>query len=206
MASLTAFWSSFSLIWCTVPRMRGQWWITVFAAMAVWPSLGHAENLVKDVKKAVERGTLDQAGTKPFHLKAVLAPSFDRDKDSGRTGEVEIWWASPTQWKREVRSSEFHQIEIVDAAHDWQKNEGDYFPEWLREIAVELIKPVPPLDQVLEQVKTAEVRRMGPMTNLSWTTTTGTAEVKNILRSWVALQDSTGLLLICRWFRMGRRV
>jgi hypothetical protein len=180
--------------------MRGRRWITVFAAMVVWPTLGHAENLVKDVKKAVERSTLDQAGTKPFHLRAALAPSFERDQESGRTGEVEIWWESPTRWKREVRSPAFHQIEIVDGARDWQKNEGDYFPEWLRETAVELIKPVPPLDQVLEQVKTAEVRRMGPMTNLSWTTTSGTAEVKNILRSWIAWQDSTGLLLYAGGF------
>jgi TonB-like protein len=176
-------------------RMCTQWWITVFVAMVVWPTLGHAEDLVKEVKKAVERSTLDQAGTKSFHLKAVLAPSFERDKESGRTGEVEIWWASPTQWKREVRSPGFHQIEIVDGGHDWQKNEGDFFPEWLRETAVELIKPVPPLEQVLEQVKKAEMLRMGPMTNLSWTTTSGTAEAQNILRSSIALQDSTGLLL-----------
>ena len=32
-------------------------------------------------------------------------------------------------------------------------------------------------------------------TNISWTTTSGTAEVRNILRSWVALRDSTGLSL-----------
>jgi hypothetical protein len=171
--------------------------------MAVLPTLGLAENLAKEVSKAVERSTLDQAGTKPFHLKAVLAPSFERDKDSGQTGEVEIWWASPTQWKRELRSPEFHQIEIVDGIHDWQKNEGDYLPEWLRETAVELIKPVPPLDQVLEQVKTAEVRRIGPMTNINWTTTSGTADVKNILRSWVAVQNSTGLLLYAGGFGWG---
>ena len=147
-----------------------------------------------------QRSTLDQSGTKPFHLKATLAPSFERDKDSGRTGVVEIWWASPTQWKREVRSPEFHQIEVVDGARDWQKNEGDYFPEWLRETAVELIRPVPPIDQVLEQVKTAEVRRLGPMTNLSWTTTTGTADVRNISRSSIAWQSSTGLLLYADGF------
>lgn len=91
----------------------------------------------------------------------------------------------------------------MDGAHNWQKNEGDYFPEWLRETAVELIKPVPPLDQVLEQVKTAEVRRIGPMTHLSWTTTSGTADVRNILRSSVALQDSTGLLLYAGGFGWG---
>jgi len=96
---------------------------------------------------------MNQAGTKPFHLKAVLAPSFERDKDSGRTGDVEIWWSSPTRWRREVRSPGFHQIDIMDGGHEWQKNEGDYFPEWLREVSVELVSPVPFLDQVLEQVR-----------------------------------------------------
>lgn len=175
--------------------MRKPCWIAAFAALAVWPILVHAESLPQQIKKAVERSTLDQAGTKPFHLKAILAPSFERDKESGRTGEVEIWWASPTQWRRELRSPKFQQIEIVDGPRDWQKNDGDYFPEWLRETAVELIKPVPPLEQVLEQVKTAEARRIGQMTNLSWTTPSGTAELPNILRSWVALQNDTGLLL-----------
>ncbi len=169
----------------------------------VWPTFGHTENLTKEVKKAVERSTLDQSGTKPFHLIAVLAPSFERDQESGRTGEVEIWWASPTQWKREVRSPEFHQIEIVNGSHDWQKTEGAYFPEWLSRTAVALIKPVPALDQILDQLKAAEVRRMGPMTNLSWTTPSGTSEVQNILRSYVALNDNNGLLLYAGGFGWG---
>jgi len=54
--------------------------VAVFATILVCLTLGHAENLVKEVKKAVERSTLNQAGTRPFHLKASLAPSFDRDK------------------------------------------------------------------------------------------------------------------------------
>ena len=175
--------------------MRRHIWILTLAAIATWPVFCHAENQAKVVRKAIERSTLDQAGMSSFHLKAVLAPSFERDKESGRTGEVEIWWESPTRWRREVRSPEFHQIEIVDGTTDWQKNEGDFFPEWLREIAVELIQPVPPIDDVLEHEKAAEKLQMGPMTNLSWTTTTGTSEVRNIVRTYVAFQGSTGLLL-----------
>jgi hypothetical protein len=53
----------------------------------------------------------------------------------------------------------------------------------------------PPLDQVLEQAKAAEVKRIGPMTNLNWSTPSGTAEIHNMLRSWVALQSSTGRML-----------
>lgn len=175
--------------------MDRRLFVVMLAAFAISPISSPAENLVKEIKKAIERSTLDQPGTKPFHLQAVIAPSFERDKDSGRTGEVEIWWTSPTQWKRELRSPNFHQIEIVAGGRDWQKSEGDYFPEWLQETAVELVKPVPPVDQVLAQAKEAETRRIGPMTNLNWTTPSGTAEIPNILRSWVAVQNSTGLLL-----------
>jgi hypothetical protein len=92
-----------------------------------------------------------------------------------------------------VRSPEFHQIEIVDGGHDWQKSEGNYFPQWLRETAVELIRPVP-LEQVLEQMKTAEVHQMMGQINISWITTTGTAEVRNIRRGVVALGEKSGLL------------
>ncbi len=118
--------------------------VAVLAIAVGMSASDDAEKDAKTVKKAVERSTLDQPGTKPFHLKAVLTPSFERDKDSGRTGEVEIWWTSPTQYRRELRSPEFHQISIVNNGKEWQKNEGDYFPEWLREVAVELIDPIPP--------------------------------------------------------------
>jgi hypothetical protein len=91
----------------------------------------------------------------------------------------------------------------VDGVKDWQKSEGDYFPEWLRETAVELISPVPPLDEVLEKVKTADVRHLMGQTNIGWITATGTAEVRNILRSYVALRDSTGLLLYAGGFGWG---
>jgi hypothetical protein len=175
--------------------MRRQACVLLMVTMAFWSTLCHSDNLAKDIKKAVERGTLDQAGTKPFHLLATIAPTFERDKGSGRTGGVEIWWASPTRWKREVRSPQFHQVEIVDGPTTWQKNEGDYLPQWLEQTAQELIRPIPPLEDVLLHAKDAEQRRIGPMTNLSWTTPSGTSEVHNILRSSVALQSSTGLLL-----------
>src|SRR5713101_6718682 len=118
--------------------MRRYRLIAVLVAVSGFSAFGRAEDDAGTVKKAVERSTLNQPGTKPFHLKAVLAPSRDSDRGSNRTGEVEIWWVSPTQWRREVRSPGFHQIVIVNAGKEWQKNEGDYFPEWLRETAVAL--------------------------------------------------------------------
>jgi len=184
-------------------HMAKRWWMTLLAVTATWAMLAQAEDLTGRVRKSVEQCTLNQPGTKPFHLKATLAPSLDRDKDSGRTGEVEIWWASPERWKREVRSPAFHQIQIVNGAHHWEKNEGDYFPQWLQQAAGELINPVPQLDQVLPQVKSAEVRHLFGQINIDWVTNTGTAEVHNILRSGIALKESDGQLLYAYGFGWG---
>ena len=180
--------------------MRRFWWVFL---IFVFLSAADAEDMTGKVKKAVERSTLNQPGTKPFHLKAVLAPSFERDKGSDRSGNIEIWWASPSQWKREIRSPEFHQIEIVSNGRDWQKNEGDYFPEWLRETAVQLVNPLPELDQVLDHVETAENRNFMGQINIDWSATTGTAEARNIQRYSVGLELKTGLLLYTYGFGWG---
>ncbi len=163
-----------------LPDMRIQKTGAVLIVLAalLFSARSFADDPEDLVRKAVERCTLNQAGTKPFHLKAVLAPSLDKDRGSNRTGEVEYWWASPTQWKREVRSPEFHQIAIVNGEKEWQKNEGDYFPEWLRETSVALIEPVPALEDVLKQVEEADVHNLMGRTHFSWIrmSTDGTVE------------------------------
>lgn len=178
--------------------MRSHQQIPLLTAVLVMVlGLSACEDAEKDtntVKKAAERSTLNQPGTKAFHLKAVLTPSLERDKDSGRTGEVEIWWMSPTQYRREVRSPEFHQIAIVSGSNEWQKNEGDYFPEWLREVAVALIDPVPPLDEVLQDVKEADVKRLLGTTHYSWTIVSTDGKVKTTRGAGVDITDNTGLL------------
>jgi Gram-negative bacterial TonB protein C-terminal len=158
----------------------------VFLCLSV---AGRAEDRVEQVRKVVERSTLDQPGTKPFHLKAVLRPSLARDMDSGRTGEVEIWWEAPTRWRREVSTPAFHQVEIVDGGRDWQKNEGNYFPEWLREISIALVKPVPDPSRLLEHVKTAEVKTFRGTTHFSWVEMGSDGGVSKGIGSGIDLQD-----------------
>ncbi len=173
-------------------------------AISLFLVLCQAENNVSAVKKAVERSTLNQPGTKPFHLKCTIAPSFERDRDNGRNAEVEIWWASPGQWRREIRSRDFSQIEISSNNLDWQKNEGEFFPEWLRETAIQLINPLTLSDEILEQVKKAQSRNfLGRQINIDWSATTGTADVRNIQRFTIALQPSSGLLLYTYGFGWG---
>ncbi len=124
-------------------------YVFILFGLVLCATQGNAEDLKGRVKKAVAKSTLDQPGTKPFHLKAVLAPSRERDNGSGRTGTVEIWWRSPSEWRREVSCPIFHQMQVVNGDHVWQKNDGDYFPNWLRQTAVELIDPLPRLQEAL---------------------------------------------------------
>jgi hypothetical protein len=160
----------------------------------LFATCAHAEDQAGRIKKAVQKSTLDQPGTKPFHLKAVLAPSYPRDKDSGRTGEIEIWWKSPTIWRREVRCPIFHQIQVVNNGQVWQKNDGNYFPEWLRQMSIELIQPIPRLQEVLDQIKGAEVKdRMGT-TYITWMIPSSDGTAQSLMGASVALTDSSGLL------------
>jgi len=166
----------------------------VLLVVCLFATRAQAEDQAGRIKKAVQKSTLAQPGTKPFHLKAVLAPSYARDNDSGRTGEIEIWWESPTVWKREVRCPIFHQIQVVNNGQNWQKSEGDYFPEWLWQTAIELIEPIPHLQEVLDQIKGAEAKdRMGT-TYITWMipSTNGTAQ--SWMGATVAITDNSGLL------------
>jgi hypothetical protein len=155
-----------------------------------------AENLPDKIIKAVEKSTLDQPGTRPFHLRASFAPSFERDRSTNRVGEVEIWWQSPAKWRREVRSPEFHQIAIRDGDRRWEKNEGDYFPDWLRELVEAIVRPIPlSMDVLSKRVRTAEVRHLMGQTNINWDPTTDFLDHQANGKGSIALMDKTDLLL-----------
>ncbi|WP_035352132.1 hypothetical protein [Edaphobacter aggregans] len=154
----------------------------------------HSEDNVSRVRKAIERSTLDQPKTPPFHLKATLVPSLERDRASNRTGTIEIWWASPTQWKRDLAVAGFRLIEITDGSRHWQHTEGDYFPEWLREISIALIEPVPNRDAVLAKVKTAEVHSILGTTHFSWMEFSSNGDTTKAMGAGITINDNSGLL------------
>jgi hypothetical protein len=157
-------------------------------------SLGSAsaQNEFARLTAAVQRSTLNQPSTHPFHLKATLALRYERDDQSGRIGSVEIWWLSPTHYRREVRSPVFHQVEIVDGAQRWQHNDGDYLPEWLRVIANKLVEPVPA--EVLSRAKSAETRHLMGTTYFQWADLSSDGAVQKGMGASLDLNDSTGLL------------
>jgi hypothetical protein len=163
------------------------------AALSTVASIASPKEATDIIRKAAQRSTLNQPGTKPFHLHATITPAKP-DETSHQSGEIEIWWKSPTQWRREVRSPGFHQIEIVDNSRNWQKNEGDYFPEWLREVAVALIDPIPDIDQTVKDADSGELKRLMGNTYFSWMIMSSNGEIEKGMGATVALTDKTGLL------------
>jgi len=168
--------------------------LVVFALILLLPVCLRAADDVATVRNAVERSTLNQQGTPPFHLKATFAPKRPGDQSSNRSGEVELWWASPTQYRREIRTPEFHQIDVVNGGRKWQKSEGDYFPEWLRELSVALIEPIPNLADVLKQVGEADVKKLFGATHYSWMISSTNGEIQGTMGAGLAINDRTELL------------
>jgi len=130
------------------PSLRVGLLLSLFAVPTLSVFGGDWRN---QIRSAVERSTLDQPGTPPFHLRAELSPYRPGIEPADLTGTIEIWWMSPTEWKREVRTTQFHQLAIMNNGKEWQQNDGDYFPEWLREISNDLLNPIPDLDRVLDE-------------------------------------------------------
>lgn len=132
--------------------MRPLLGVALLCTLFVVPTLSLFGGDWRDqIRSAVEKSTLNQPGTPPFHLVAELSPYRPGIEPAYLTGTIEIWWVSPTQWKREIRTLQFHQLAIMNNGKEWQQNDGDYFPEWLREITDDLLNPIPDLDQVLDE-------------------------------------------------------
>ena len=59
-------------------------------------------------------------------------------------------------------------MQVVDGRKVWQKNEGEYFPDWLRRVTHELVTPVPQPEEVWQGLQHAEVKVIAGQRHLSW--------------------------------------
>jgi len=98
-------------------------------------------------KQAIERSQITLPGSQPFHLKAKVYESTDRDNDS-HNAEIEEYWVSPDKWRREVKSAGFSEMVVVNGGKTQEKSDGDYYPNWLRSIVDGIFDPGAPLDGV----------------------------------------------------------
>jgi hypothetical protein len=94
------------------------------------------------VSKALAKNSLTGDGARPFHLRVIV--SEPENPQSPYQGTIEEWWSSPTEWRREVTAkSGMHQTIVVADGKKSEKDEGDYFPLWLRNFVTALVDPIP---------------------------------------------------------------
>jgi hypothetical protein len=94
------------------------------------------------ISKALAKGLLTGEGSRPFHIRVIV--SEPENQQSPYQGTIEEWWSLSTQWRREVTAKEgMHQTIIVVNGKKGERDEGDYFPLWLRNFVTALFDPVP---------------------------------------------------------------
>lgn len=83
------------------------------------------------VDKALAKSSLLGEGARPFHI--YVSVSEPENPASPYQGTIEEWWASPSQWRREVTAKGgMRQTIVVVDGKKTERDEGDYFPLWLR--------------------------------------------------------------------------
>jgi len=95
---------------------------------------------------AVERSQLTLPGSAPFHLKAHIAEAGNASPEF--TADIEEYWLSPTKWRRTIQSADFSQTLIVNGDKVSERNTGDYYPFWLRDLVTAIFDPLPMLEQL----------------------------------------------------------
>jgi hypothetical protein len=94
------------------------------------------------VDKALAKGSLLGEGARPFHI--YVSVSEPENPASPYQGTIEEWWASPSQWRREVTAKDgMRQTIVVADGKKTERDEGDYFPLWLNSFITAIINPVP---------------------------------------------------------------
>ncbi len=81
-------------------------------------------------------------GAKPFHIRITI--SEPENPQSPYQGTIEEWWVSPDKWRREVSAKDGMRQTIVTLdGKKTEKDEGDYFPLWLRDFVTATFDPIP---------------------------------------------------------------
>jgi TonB family protein len=91
--------------------------------------------------KAAQKSSLTAPGSRPFHLKLSAADSGNNSPEL--QAELEVWWAAPDKWRRELKSPVFSQTAAQNGTHYFESNSSDYLPYWLHELIQESVDPIP---------------------------------------------------------------
>jgi len=126
-------------------RIQG-WCAALLLAVISVPSYSQIQRTsipIRDaVDKALKKTLLTGENARPFHIRMVV--SEPENPQSPYQGTVEEWWVSADQWRREVTAkSGMRQTIVVSDGKKTEKDEGDYFPLWLRRFVDAVFDPLP---------------------------------------------------------------
>lgn len=94
------------------------------------------------VGKALKKSLLTGENARPFHVRVVV--SEPENPQSPYQGTIEEWWQSADQWRLEVTAKGgVKQTIVIAGGKNTERDEGDYFPLWLRSFVQVLFDPVP---------------------------------------------------------------
>ncbi len=85
----------------------------------------------------------------------------------------------------------------------WQKNEGTYFPEWLRELANAIVHPVEISPELAKEIAGAEVKQLMGGTYLSWQLESGNGTDRAWMGAGISFKTDSGLLYTVNGFGWG---
>jgi TonB family protein len=110
------------------------------------------------VEKSIVSTSLIAPGSQPFHLKLVAADST-KVRPEYKT-ELEVWWAAPDKWRRELKSPMFSETAVQNGRSYCESTSGDYLPLWLHELMTVPLNPMP-----AEELATVEPELSGMADN-----------------------------------------
>lgn len=118
------------------------WILAVGLCMDAYAQTPTRVALKDAIGKATAIDSLTGPGSHPFHIRVVISEA--ENPQSPYQGSIEEWWLSPTKWRREVKAKGgTHQTIVVTGEGKSERDEGDYFPLWLRNFVTALFDPVP---------------------------------------------------------------
>jgi hypothetical protein len=148
--------------------------------------------VVEVLRELVKRSTLAEPGGEAFYMRAKVRDKMHADWEYN--AEAEEYWASPTKWRRTIRSKGFSQTLIVNGDQHFEQNTGDYFPPEVERLIVSLTDPIPAnVLEVFERLST-EIQEPDGKPGQCFADQFFNDEHGERVRAAVALDSKTGLL------------
>jgi TonB family protein len=113
------------------------------------------------VEKSFHVSSLTDSGSPPFHLKLHAGDPHNEHPEF--TTDIELWWAAPDKWRRQITSPIFSQTAVQNGQHYSESNSSDYFPWWLHELITDPLNPLP-IEELKDELKNAPIELRGSPT------------------------------------------